>query len=330
MMLFLHLFMDPANAELCKNFVFIDGKPLVNFLTRAAGPVPFYLFLSGYGLYKVYLKGDKNRWNRLIKLCIHYWLILLIFVPLAYYVKPTKIPLSTDIIIANIFAYDPTYDAPMWFFLPYIILAIISIWIFKVIDKHNSLIIIFLTLIIHIFTSYCISRYGQSYIYNARYAYNLLLVFHFLFQFCLGAICAKDRIFERSKDFCKKIIPQSFPRYFIISILLIGLIFYELLGKYNFFYAFGVIWCISNLNIRGWSKAMLVKLGDQSMNMWMIHYWFYQTLLHDFVYSFKFPLLVLGVLTIISYAASIIINKIATPVERLIMPVKIIKQPPII
>lgn len=42
MMLFLHLFNQSANGELCKSLIFIDGEPLVFLLSRAVNPVAFF------------------------------------------------------------------------------------------------------------------------------------------------------------------------------------------------------------------------------------------------------------------------------------------------
>lgn len=70
----------------------------------------------------------------------------------------------------------------------------------------------------------------------------------------------------------------------------------------------------------GWIKLVLARLGDQSMNMWMIHTWFCYYLFHDFIYSFSYPVLIFVVLTVISYICSLIINWIALPVERMFMP----------
>ncbi len=67
-----------------------------------------------------------------------------------------------------------------------------------------------------------------------------------------------------------------------------------------------------------WLKVVLAKLGDKSMDMWMVHSWFCYYLFHDFIYSFSYPILVFAVLTAISYACSFIIGQIAGPIERVL------------
>lgn len=74
-MLALHLF-DSQGVTLCHNLLYIGDMPLISYLYKISGPVPFFLILGGYGLYKAYEKGDANRWKRLKKLYLHYWVIL--------------------------------------------------------------------------------------------------------------------------------------------------------------------------------------------------------------------------------------------------------------
>ena len=70
-MLFFHLF-EPK--------VQLYNGTMYAVLARANNPVPFYLILSGYGLFIVNRKTDFHRYSRLINLYIHYWIISLIFI----------------------------------------------------------------------------------------------------------------------------------------------------------------------------------------------------------------------------------------------------------
>lgn len=54
MMVFLHLFNQTSNLQTTFSLCEIDGVPLVNFMARGMGPVEFYLFISGYGLYYIF------------------------------------------------------------------------------------------------------------------------------------------------------------------------------------------------------------------------------------------------------------------------------------
>ena len=55
-MVFLHLFNRAENVDLCINSVYLFNIPLTSQLAKFAEIcVPLYLFLSGYGLYILYL-----------------------------------------------------------------------------------------------------------------------------------------------------------------------------------------------------------------------------------------------------------------------------------
>lgn len=205
LMIFLHLFNQECNVALCHNLLFIDGIPLVSILSRAANPVAFFLILGGYGLYRVYEKGDRHRWSRLAKLMIHYWIILLIFVTIGHFIHPTAYPGSFFKILSNITGYQTTYNGEMWFLLPYVILSACSKQLFDFLKRLRAWIVVCFTLVIHLGTSFCISRYGASFLYSNYWAYDPLLVLHLLFNFCLGAMAARCNFFERLKAFAANI-----------------------------------------------------------------------------------------------------------------------------
>lgn len=326
LMIFLHLFNQEANVDLCHNLLFIDGTPLVYILSRAANPVAFFLILGGYGLYKVYEKGDRHRWSRLVKLMIHYWIILLIFIVVGHFIYPSHYPGSLTKILSNVTGYHTTYNGEMWFLLPYVILSACAKPLFTFLKRFRASMVVIVTLAIHLGTSYCISRYGTSFLFSNYWAYDSLLVLHLLFNFCLGAMAARNNFFERLLVVAKK---SGYINILacggVIALVVISCIF-----KYNFFYAFGVIVCLLCVKLPRWMKTTLVRLGDQSMNMWMIHSWFCYYLFHDFIYSFSYPLLIFIILTGISYACSVLVNKIALPIERIIMPKREILEKPIL
>lgn len=327
MMIFYHLFNRPHNVALCHNLVFVDGTPLVSILSQVTNPVAFFLILGGYGLYKVYEKGDKHRWSRLLKLYIHYWAILLIFLAIGHFIVPTKYPGSVVALLKNVTGFETTYNGEMWFLFPYVVLSALSPFIFRIMAKFRAITIIVITLFIHLCTSYSISRYGPSFWYHNYWAYNLLLVFHLLFSFTLGAIAARSRFFEQLKartdsyGGVKSIIAWGG----IAILVLISCVF-----RYNFFYAFGIITCLLLVRMPRWIQTILGKLGDQSMNMWMIHSWFCYYLFRDFIYSFSYPLLIFVVLTVISYVCSLIVNILVRPAERLVMTKSEINTKPIL
>lgn len=315
LMVFLHLFNQQANVDLCHNLIYVGDIPLCFCLSRASNPVAFFLILGGYGLYRVYERGDGHRYNRLLKLLIHYWIILAIFVTIGHFINPSKYPGSILAVLSNVSGYQTTYNGEMWFLLPYILLSLLSPWLFRLFSRFKALPIIACTLFIHLCTSYCISRYGVGFLYKYYWIYDPLLVLHLLFNFSLGAMAARSRFFERLEGYIHNPIKIGISAWGgVIVLVSINCVF-----KYNFLYAFGIITCLLFARMPNIVKYTLCKLGDQSMNMWMIHSWFCYNLFHDFIYSFSYPVLIFTMLVVISYTCSLVINAFAKPIESRIM-----------
>lgn len=326
LMIFLHLFNHLSRFTGVESMIYIGDKPLAYILTEACNPVPFFLILSGYGLYKVWEKGDKNKWNRILKLYIHLWIILIIFVAIGHFKHPNLYPGSALTFILNFFAISFSYNAELWFLFPYIILSILSPLIFKIINRHNSILIILLTLLLFGATS-IISRTLNSHDFNNAIFTNILISpFRLLFNFCLGAIAAKTLIFEKVKIATGN---QHYITFLAWGGVIILIVFNCTIG-HNYFFAFLMITCILLMRIPKIIRVILSTLGDNSMNMWFIHTWFCYYLFREFIYSFKFPLVIFLVLTLISYICSLAVNQIALPIERMIIPRKEIEEKPML
>lgn len=320
-MIYCHLFDNLEYVNSCHTILSINGLPLINILTRATHPVPFFLIIGGYGLYRTWKKGDNNRWGRIVKMYVHWWIILGIFIFIGHLVNPEKYPGNMWLFFANATGLLYTYNGEMWFFLPYVILSAMHPFIFRVMDKYKIYYVISTTFLIFLGTSFCISRFGPPFFYKNPIIYHSILIFHILFNFSLGAMAARFCFFEKIK---LRIRVSSF----IICIAIIVLIAINLFFKYNYLYAFLFILFFNMLKLPLFFQKILRELGNNSMNMWMLHTWFCYYLFRDFIYSFSYPLLIFLVLTIISYISSMIINMLSHPLEQIFLSRKSMKEEP--
>jgi peptidoglycan/LPS O-acetylase OafA/YrhL len=74
LMIFLHLFNQIRNVELCESFIYIGNMPFVYWLSAATSPVSFFLILSGYGMHFIHVKWkvkDTHKWSRVANLYLH-------------------------------------------------------------------------------------------------------------------------------------------------------------------------------------------------------------------------------------------------------------------
>ena len=328
LMIYLHLFNKMSNVELCDTWIDIRGVPLVHLLTNLCCPVPIFLILSGYGLFKAWQKGDKNRWGRIIKLMIHYWVILIVFVCVGHFIKPDQYPGSFYKIILNFTGFDPSYNSELWFLFPYLMVSIISPYLFKISSRFRWYWVIGITLLIYVGTLFIMTRTIETLPLNVKWNLKILLnIPLFLFNFSLGMVAARSHLYEKitSKIKIKKTLYSTLAWIGIIAVAGLNFIF-----KYNFFYAFILISLLNFVAFPSLIKTTLIKLGNQSMNMWMIHSWFCFHLFHDFIYSIKYPILIFIALTIISYCLSLVFNLLCEPFENRILTKREIKEKPIL
>lgn len=160
--------------------------------------------------------------------------------------------------------------------------------------------------------SYVIGHYNE--IVDEHYwIRDLLNLLQLQFNFTLGAIAAKYNIFGRLKDKCQH---TKYLQYWVAFLLLALICFQCRVG--TALYAFTFIMLVNLIKMPRILSLGLQKLGKMSMNIWLIHTWFCYYLFHDFIYGFRYPLLIYAVLLAISLLTSLIIDRICAPIERLI------------
>jgi len=200
MMLFLHLFNTDFKIGLCQIGIDIAGIPLLSLLVRAANPVAFFVLLSGYGLYLSYCNGKQNQGKRIVKLYMHYWITLVIFVIIGYFVLgETYYPGTWQKVIENVSGWYTSYNAEIWFLFPYCLIALTSPFLFRWFDRINAWLLLGVIGVIYFITYLAIYLWGAVYLYSHQLVYMPVLYLNFLFPFVLGVLLAKYNIVNRCK-----------------------------------------------------------------------------------------------------------------------------------
>ena len=189
MMLFYHLFNRTEINELCTSLIMIGDTPLIYYLSQACDPVPFFLILSGYGLTFLYRNnrlGIRMEIPRLFKLYIHYWIVLLIFMPIAYCLYPTMYKYDILHIIGNITAIRCNYNGEVWFLFPYAVICLTAYPIINYLYQLNGKIKIFFTIVVYVilfmivkYMSFCLSDNLVINIVQQQLIYYVILLFYF-------------------------------------------------------------------------------------------------------------------------------------------------------
>lgn len=319
MMLFYHLFGRDDLGDLCTPLLYIGNTPLVKYLSNACYPVSFFMILSGYGLTYCYKKNQLSlsiQSKRILKLYVHYWLILLIFVTIGHFIKPDVYPNDLLHVLANIVGIRCTYNGETWFLLPYAIISLLSWWIIDFVYYLNEKRKIIITLIIYSIV-FLTTRYIVYHQLENTTLLTILLQPFFIvqltFYFSLGILLF--RLLENEPTILKAVKPTI---YFIIIIALFIIKSMIKVTIADGLYAFIIIFCISHLQLHRLFHNIFYKLGQYSMPMWMTHTFFAVYLFQDFIYGFKYPLLIWLVLIALSYLVSIPILKIGNRINTLI------------
>ncbi len=312
-MIYGHLFLYPELAGKMYESIFkIGNVSFESLLTRATGPVGFYLLLGGYGMYYIYTnKGTRNQLPRIRNLYVNFWVVLFLYVLIGHIVKPEMYPGSIKTLIYNASGFKTTYNGEWWFLLPYSLVVLSSYWVFKFVDRFNPL-LVFLGCIVGLFaTSFIISRFGSQYLYTYRLRYNLFLYFHLLWEFVIGAMLLKMDFFRNAKLKIQKYLSKNI--YVVCAIILLVAI--RCLFATSAVHVFYIIAFIALfLSISRWKflDKCLMVLGKNSMNMWFIHTIFCYYLCRDFIYGFRYPIIIFIVTTLLSLVCAIIVGKLSS------------------
>lgn len=139
-MLFYHLFNQMQNVNICNNYIYRRFAIGAYFVT---GNKSSTVLSHIKWIWLIYCEEENPQYNIVNKvrnLYIHYWITLAIFVPLrALVVGRVCYPGSFAEIINNVTAWHTTWNGEIWFFFPYILLALNSKVIFKIMDNLSPL-----------------------------------------------------------------------------------------------------------------------------------------------------------------------------------------------
>lgn len=197
MMLILHLFGKSADGYI--SMLHIGGEPIEYILRSAVNPVSFFLILSGYGMHFVCSEGkDKNKWKRVRKIYLHWWVALAIFSSIGCLLGNSNYYTDFVSVIANYLGYVCNWNFEGWFMFPYILLMLVCPWIFKMTDKFRSIYVAIFVIFLGLCCGFITSRYREILhwlVYNPIYTMVSLSP-----SFILGSILHKEQIIGKVQE----------------------------------------------------------------------------------------------------------------------------------
>lgn len=309
MMLWYHLFQRDDMSQLCTSLITINEVPLAHIISRACYPVTFFMILSGYGLSYLYQQGKlhaKDQFRRLLRLYIHYWVILLIFVSIGVFVNPDRYIIDPLHLAANITGLHCTYNGETWFLLPYAINCLLAVWymptLFRIHTWRQALPLLIGYALCFGGMKVLMMKYGDA-LDNTTikiFIFQIVYLITNFFYFALGVLLFRLYQHYGETTFARKNI-------WIVAAALLILIAVKSCFKVTLLdgvYAFLFILLFLHLPLHHSISNALTKLGQHSMPMWMTHTFFAVYLFQDFIYSFRYPLLIFVALVTVCYLVS--------------------------
>lgn len=305
-MLFHHLFLRPEMYGY--DDIFIHGHGLIFSIAKMCKVcVAIFVFISGYGLTEKYgslsnIKLKDFYWKRFVKLMLNYWFVWLIFVPVSVlWLGPSFAEVyGSDYLIHGRVILDflgivnwlgPTvynYIGAWWFYGCIIGLYLLYPLLLKLM-KQNEYYLLALAITIFCLPSdilFCIRIYLPVFVCGMLYSFH-------------------------DNDRSKCIAPP-------IAIWVVTF-FFILIGRHkpqgNDFYVYDALIMVTGAyiyqHISGFGKVknVLAYFGKYSMDMFLIHGFFYKWWLHDIIYATKIPFIIYISLVAISLIVAIAIEK---------------------
>lgn len=317
LMVFGHLFNQPEEVAHMQHLITIQGVPLVKILMALSSPLHIFLMLGGYGMYMVWVKGDRNRWRRIAKLVVNYWVILAVFLSIGHVMKPEIYPGSWSEIIGNFLGTVTSYNHEMWFLLPYIVLGLISPFIFRMTRRVPWYILLLVVIGGYMgYLAYFNSR-GWGFESINFLTYNLYRLIQITPSFIIGAVFARENFFDRLKSVARRIPGTGYWSWTALA----GCLILCCLGIY-YSYPYMLVSLLLVVPIPVAARTVLITFGKRSMGMWMIHTWFCYYLFRDEIYGLKYPVVIFLVMVAVTYAAAVVSEIISGYILQGVYPVR--------
>lgn len=264
--------------------------------------------------------GSKKNWQRVVLLYVNFWIVLVVFVSLGSLIKPAHYPGCISEMIQNFTAWNTSYNGEWWFLFPYMVIILFSKYLFAWLDRQKTVWVFVFLGTVYLFSIVLISKFGNKYLYHNQILYMPILVLSLLFPYTLGALCAREDWVGKARIFFSGIKRKQIILLSLLLLILTITILSPVQAPINPFVVLCLVLIFSNLNRPRLIDKTLIGLGNESTNMWLIHTFFCYYLFPDFIYGFRYPLVIFVVLIVCSYFSAKLITLIYKPVR-----VKLIK-----
>lgn len=289
LMINLHLFARKDIDGLYVSLLWINGVPVeyyIGLLGDACRPI--YLFATGYAFFIINKKNQTNfiakNLKRILKLSINFWIVLIMFVSIGFLMGNSEMfPGSTAKFFSNFFFLSNSYNGAWWFLQIYIIIALLSPILIKVVKRFNIATLIIISGGIYFI---CYVQFYKNIIDISQYALlgtvvrTICLLGTSQFSFIIGSLFAKEKVYTKIHSKFSEIKFKNTFCIMGISMLIVfhGLIESAIIGPIN-----GILFIcfFSLMNKSNIVQKVLTYLSQHSTNLWLTHMFFYSTIFSE-------------------------------------------------
>ncbi len=291
--------------------------------------VSLFMFLGGLGTY-IWYEQKKSDWFAKIRgLYLSYWKVFFVFVPIGFLLKIVRRGVPQDYcadtavchvfdefhlseFFANLVGISSAYNREWWFFFSYLVVLATFPVIIRLIGNHSFGINLWVVCLYQILSAYVLpALLSEQYLpaLGGSWLYRVLICQSAPWAACFwcGCVFAKHRMLERLRS---QLDASGLLHPAAAAVVLTGIFMLRQFvagAELDLFYV--PLLCIYGTVLADWMgmlKKMLLGLGRQSTNMWLLHsfliYYFYDTA--RIILSVRHVLLVYVLFVAASYAAA--------------------------
>lgn len=324
-MVMLHLFCRIKDLPYTVS-LYIGDTPFVYYLGLFGDIcVPIYCFCSGYAQSLLEEREGENysvnRFKRIWKFILHFWIIVIVFSCVGFLAgKSEVIPGNISVFLGNMFMYRLSYNGAWWFVTTYILLILLTPVLYHVIKRVNPWMIVLFSGVVY-FICYVL-RSSHVFFNQHEVLYwicnELTLLGTSQFSFVIGMLFYKYNVVANLKKWLKSSV-KSYSNILIWGLPIIMFMMHCIEQSVVIAPITGVVTltCFHLWNKPNYVKRFLSFMGNHSMNIWLVHMFFYQTLFNGMVFKAKYPIVIFIVMISICIGVSYGIDWIEKNIGKL-------------
>ena len=351
MMIYHHLFSNPQRLGCTEYFSILNTlfggitEQRLAWLFRLC--VPFYAFISGYGICTIISKNEVTMrcsfkyvhsnyllvFKQILKLLKKYWLVFVIFIPMGFHFFGLH-HIGPKTFTRNLLGLANDYNAEWWYVKQYMMMLIL----FPIFDfvlcnllllinkyiitkfKYGKVFVLsfvsFLGFFFLIFRNAPVFRFLIQQLHNGTFVFTLV--------FFVGYLCSFFHIFEFGVN---NLNFQKIKPFLALALLFtcVGIrwirAYDAVYCKYDAFITAPIIYSVVILvNYLKPLASFLQKLGKYSTYMWLTHTFFCFYYFNHWILKAKISILMFILTTILSFLTAFILTQIENKLSTLFSP----------